>query len=132
MLDGRRGVFRIIRDMGRRPAPRGYTLIEIVVAIFVFAVGALALAASSAFISRELVLNGRRERAARLASSRLEQIRAECPAARSGSERYGDILSIWSVDRDSSGVLTALESVSYPASHGARTDTYRALIACRR
>jgi prepilin-type N-terminal cleavage/methylation domain-containing protein len=118
--------------MGQRPAPRGYTLIEIVVAIFVFAVGALALAASSAFVSRELLLNARRERATRLASSRLEQIRAECPAAKSGLERYGDILSIWSVDRDSSGVLTALESVSYPASRGARTDTYHALIACSR
>jgi Tfp pilus assembly protein PilV len=110
----------------------GYTLIETVVAIFVFSVGVLALAASSAAIARALATNSRHELAARIASNRLEQIRAECSVARSGSESYADILSTWTVDRDRVGAVTALESVSYSAGRRLLTDSYSSLIVCNR
>jgi len=110
----------------------GYTLIETVVAIFVFSVGALALAASSSAIGRALVTNSHREWAGRVASNRLEQIRAECSSARSGSEWYADIHSTWSVGRDSVGNVTALESVTYSGGRRLLTDIYTGLILCDR
>ena len=110
----------------------GYTLIETVVAIFVFSVGVLALAASSAAIGHALATSSRHELAARIASNRLELIRASCSVARSGSERYADIHSIWTVNRDRVGIVTAVESVSYSAGHRLLTDSYASLIVCDR
>jgi prepilin-type N-terminal cleavage/methylation domain-containing protein len=110
----------------------GYTLIETVVAIFVFSVGVLALAASSAAIGRALVVNSRHELAARIASNRLELIRADCSVARSGSEWYADIHSIWTVNRDRVGIVSARESVSYGAGRRLLTGSYATLIVCDR
>jgi prepilin-type N-terminal cleavage/methylation domain-containing protein len=110
----------------------GYTLIETVVAILVFSVGVLALAASSAAIGRALVANSRRELAARIATNRLEQVRAGCSVARSGSEWHADIRSVWTVNRDRVGLVTALESVSYSGGRGLLTDDYSSLIVCDR
>ena len=110
----------------------GYTLIETVVAIFVFSVGVLALAASSGAIGRALVTNSRHELAARIASNRLELIRADCSVAESGSEWYADIHSIWTVNRDRVGFVSASESVSYSAGRRLLTDSYANLIMCDR
>jgi Tfp pilus assembly protein PilV len=110
----------------------GYTLIETVVAIFVFSVGVLALAASSGVIGRALMANSQREWAGRIASNRLEQIRAECSVAKSGSEWYADIHSTWSVGRDSVGNVTGLESVTYAGGRGSRTDIYTVYVLCYR
>jgi prepilin-type N-terminal cleavage/methylation domain-containing protein len=110
----------------------GYTLIETVVAIFVFSVGVLALAASSATIERALATNSRHELAARIASNRLELIRAGCSVARSGSEWSADIHSIWTVNRDRVGIVSARESVSYSAGRRSVTDAYASLIVCDR
>jgi prepilin-type N-terminal cleavage/methylation domain-containing protein len=110
----------------------GYTLIETVVAILVFSVGALALAASSAAIGRSLAANSRREQAARIASNRLELIRADCSGARSGSEWIADIHSLWTVDRGPVGTVTALESVRYSGGRGLLTDRYTSLVLCDR
>jgi len=110
----------------------GYTLIETVVAIFVFSVGVLALAASSAAIGRALVTNSRHELAARIAANSLEQIRAGCSVARSGSEWHADIHSVWTVNRDRARMVTAVESVSYSAGRRLLTDSYTSLIVCDR
>lgn len=110
----------------------GYTLIETVVAIFVFSVGVLALAASSAAIGRALVASSRHELATRIAFNRLELIRADCSVARSGSERYADIHSSWTVNRDRVGIVTAVESVSYSVGRRLLTDSYASLIVCDR
>jgi prepilin-type N-terminal cleavage/methylation domain-containing protein len=59
----------------------GYTLVEIVVAIVVFAVGALALAASSAFVARAMARNTVREATARGAANRIEIVKSQCAAA---------------------------------------------------
>ncbi|MDQ6690975.1 MAG: prepilin-type N-terminal cleavage/methylation domain-containing protein [Gemmatimonadota bacterium] len=127
-----RVAFRFLCTMEEATGNTGYTLIETVVAILVFSVGALALAASSAAIGRALGTNSRREQAARIASNRLELIRADCSVARSGSEWYADIHSNWTVDRDRVGIVTALESVSYSAGRRSRTDSYASLIVCDR
>ncbi len=108
----------------------GYTLIEIVVALLLFSVGGLALTATSAVVGRELSANGSRERAGRIAATRLEMLRASCRNASNGLEYVGRIKSEWSVDFLDSSRLAVLESITYPTKQGTRTDHYRATMPC--
>ena len=108
----------------------GYTLIEIVVAIFLFSVGGLALVATSAIVGRELTVNVARERAGRIAATRLEMLRAGCRSAISGHEAFGGIESQWSVGGSDSSRLNVMESITYPARQGFRTDVYRGTLSC--
>lgn len=62
--------------------PRGYTLVEVVVAVFVFCVGGLALASTSAVIARELRADSRRESSAREDANRIELLVSQCPAGK--------------------------------------------------
>jgi len=88
----------------------GYTLVEIVVAIVVFTVGALALTASSALTARSMARNAERERAARIGVSRIELVRSQCVIATSGAETLEQLQSDWVVTRGTS-MITVTESV---------------------
>jgi hypothetical protein len=108
----------------------GYTLIELVVAFLLFTVGGLALIATSAVIGLELSANATRERAGRIAASRLEMLWAECRRALGGSEVIGRIESEWSVEFPDSSHVSLLESVTFPTRRGSRTDHYRVTLPC--
>jgi len=110
----------------------GYTLIEIVVALLLFAIGGLALVTTSAVVGRAMNTNAVRERAARMAASRLEILGAACHRAVSGRETFQQIESEWSVTLLDSVRLSVVESVSYPAARGRRTDMFRAVLPCPR
>jgi prepilin-type N-terminal cleavage/methylation domain-containing protein len=115
----------------RRPDfPRGFTLIEAIVALLIFSVGALALAGTAAVIGRELRVDDVRERAARIAASRVEVLRAGCRDATSGSETLGGVVSQWSVTSADSSTIGVTESVSYVSWKGSRTDRYHAVMRC--
>ena len=55
---------------------RGLTLVEVMIAILVFAIGALGLAATSAAILRQMASSAQRSRAAHLAASLDEKTHA--------------------------------------------------------
>lgn len=110
---------------------RGYTLVEIVVALFVFTTGGLALAAGSALLAREMGNNRLRAEASRLAAGRREIVRSTCRIAQSGSERRGSILSEWTVSPLDSTAVRLAGTVSYMTARGSRTESYSATIACR-
>ena len=116
--------------MLRRPARPGYTLIETIAAVLLFSVGGLALASTSAVIGRGLNANVVRERAARLAASRLEAIQGECRRATSGREVIEQIDSEWSVSFSAPSQVRVVEAVSYNTANGRRTDFYRAILPC--
>jgi prepilin-type N-terminal cleavage/methylation domain-containing protein len=113
-----------------RRLPAGYTLIEIVVAMLLFTVGALALVATSALIGSELSANAIRERAGRIAETRLEILGAACRGATEGREVLGRIESEWSVGFADSGRVSLVESITYPTRRGGRTDSYRVTLPC--
>lgn len=117
-----------MRTPGR---PAGYTLIEIVVAIVIFTVGALALSASSALVAETMATSALRERGRRIASSRIAAIKSQCAVATSGRETVQRIESAWSVSRPDPSRVSVTESVSYMSPRGARTETYRATVWCR-
>lgn len=109
----------------------GYTLIEIIVALLLFTIGGLALVSTSALVGREMNTNAVRERAGRMAASRLEILGAACRRAASGRETFQQVESAWSVAFLDSARLSVVESVSYPAEGGRRTDRFRAVLPCR-
>jgi pilin/secretion family protein with methylation motif len=113
-----------------RPRSAGYTLIEIVVGLLLFTAGALALVATSAVIGSELSANAIRERAGRIAETRLEILGAACRGATDGREALGRIQSEWSVGFADSGHVRLVESITYPTRRGGRTDSYRVTLPC--
>jgi prepilin-type N-terminal cleavage/methylation domain-containing protein len=116
--------------MGKPGPAGGYTLIEVVVALLILTVGALALAASSAVVAQSMAMNALRERAGRLASSRIEVIKSQCRIAATGRETVWQFESSWVVARAESSRVSVTESVTYFSPRGSRTDTYRATIWC--
>lgn len=116
--------------MARATGRTGYTLVEVVVAVVVFGVGVLALAASTGIIARAMATNDLRERGGRIAASRIELIQSECGAASSGEARSLEIYSRWVVARPNPSEVSLEESVTYPAWAGLKTDTYRAIVWC--
>ena len=108
----------------------GYTLIETIVALLLFTIGALALVTTSALVGREMNTNAVRERAGRMAASRLEILGSACQVAESGNDRFQRIDSEWSVAVLDSARLSVVESVSYPTPNGRRTDQFHAVLPC--
>ena len=103
---------------------------EIVVALLVFTVSMLALAAAASIIARAMRVNAVREAAARVAISRLERLRSECSGAQSGTETIGPVLSRWTVTAAGASRVRVMESVSYATQGDMRTDVYSAAFLC--
>jgi Tfp pilus assembly protein PilV len=110
----------------------GYTLIEIIVALLLFTIGGLALVSTSALIARATSADGIRERAGRIAASRLETLSIECQGAVSGRETLQQVESEWSVSPLDSARITVVEAVRYPSSGGRRTLRLPSVLTCRR
>jgi type II secretory pathway pseudopilin PulG len=128
------------RHNGAIRARRGFTIVEALVAVMLLAAGLLALAGTSASVSR-LIGEGRRSsRAGALAFQRLESLRTTaCLARSSGSDSVmnasGKTLSknTWSyVDLGKSTYRIQLV-VTYPARAGVtRADTLDQEVSCIR
>jgi prepilin-type N-terminal cleavage/methylation domain-containing protein len=117
--------------MQRARQGAGYTLIEVIVALLVFSVGGLALAASSAVIAQAMAANSLRERAERIAASRIALIKSQCGVAVSGSQELQQVESTWVVTRADRSRVSVTETVSYGSPHGRRRQIYQTTIWCR-
>ena len=115
--------------MQRRARVAGYTLVEIIVALLVFTIGALALAASSGIVAGAMANNAARELAARTAVSRLETIASQCATATSGHEAVWQIESEW-VTTTGPATTDVTEAVRCPALGRSCSAKYRATIWC--
>jgi type II secretory pathway component PulJ len=114
-----------------RAGSAGYTLIEIIVALLLFTIGGLAMVSTSALIARATSADGIRERAGRIAASRLEILGVECERAVSGRETLQQIESEWSILPLDSARINVLETVSYPSPGGRRTVRFPSVLPCR-
>ena len=120
---------------------RGFTLVEVLVALLVFAVGILGLAAETAALTRQLARAQRAAFASAAAATRLERLRAgACMVRTDGTEttlRDRTVLAVlqwtWSSPGDST---YRVRLVTLPAGPATRPlvppDTLTALIPCRR
>ena len=86
---------------GKRRAVRaraGFTLAELMVALMIFTVGALAMAATSANVMTLITSSKNRTQAAAVAEARFESMRGRpCSAHTSGSATTRGIAETWSV-----------------------------------
>jgi prepilin-type N-terminal cleavage/methylation domain-containing protein len=120
---------RTSRGSLRSAVSAGYTLLEIVVGLLVFSVGALALASSSGLVARSMGNDAARERAARIAVGRIEILKSECQTAQSGSELVDGMRSEWEVNRAPSRIVVE-EAVGFASARGPHTLTYESLYWC--
>jgi prepilin-type N-terminal cleavage/methylation domain-containing protein len=109
----------------------GYTLIEIIVALMVFTVGALGLAASTGVVARTMASNATRELIARVAVNKIETIASQCATATSGRETILQIESEWVTTRAPT-TTEVTGSVRCPVFGRPCTMNYRATIWCPR
>ena len=110
--------------------PTGFTIIEVLVAILVLAVGVLALAGTTAVTVRRMSESGHLAAAASVARARAESSFAEsCTAVTSGAERLFDLRSDWSASPGP--VSTDLtQSVTFAALRGDHTDSFLTSAPC--
>jgi prepilin-type N-terminal cleavage/methylation domain-containing protein len=103
-----------------QPARRaGFSLVELLVALTVFAVGVLGLAGAATFAQRSFATAAAVERAARIAAAVLDSL-VHDPGATSGEHAMSGALARWTVIEDS---LTRTIIMEVEARHGA--DTHR-------
>ncbi|HUL03143.1 MAG TPA: prepilin-type N-terminal cleavage/methylation domain-containing protein [Gemmatimonadales bacterium] len=118
--------------------PRGFTLLEVVIALVVLEVGVLGLLATAATATR---LIGRARRATRvttLAAARLERLRTTvCASRTAGSEVRGsadaplDSIAWRFVDAGSGHWRIVLRMSSPTERHGWRADSLETEVSCR-
>ncbi len=110
----------------------GFTLLELVIAAFIFAVGVLALEATAATSLRRMRRSAALGLAASVAGSRLELSAAmRCADLASGSDTVRAVVSSWSVAETALTSVRRIEqSVTYDIDGAMRTDSYRSFVRC--
>ena len=115
----------------KRSARGGLTLIEVVVAILMLSVGALALAGSSAVMVRRLSLSARGAAAASVGRSRLESsFSKSCDALTAGGEQIFGVRSDWTV-AGSPVSAEISQRVTYPTHAGVHADDFLTSVPCQ-
>lgn len=115
------------RSSGSR---RGYTLVEMLVAIMLFTIGLLAMAGTASLITVALAASRTRSVAAAVAESRFDRLRAQtCSAHTSGSAVTRGVREDWSVQQlaradDVTVVVTIISN------HRTQTQGFRTYIPC--
>lgn len=109
---------------------KGFSLIELMVAIMVLTVALLGLAASSAVATQMIGAGGRHTLAASVAQSRFEMLRrGSCAALSGGSSYTRGISESWEIDSvRTSAFITS--RVTYQTRRGPRTQIFRSVRPC--
>ena len=119
----------------RRPAHSlrsraGFTLAELLVALMVFSVGALAMVATSANVMTLITSSKNRTLAAAVAEARFERLRAQpCSAHRSDSTTTRGIGEVWTVVNLARADDVTVR-VNFISNRRPQTRIYRSFITC--
>ncbi len=111
---------------------RGFTLVEVIVAMIILVVGILGLAASAATVGRLTTLGVQQGRATNAAMSKLEELRSlgNCMTMAGGNDTWpGGFKRAWTV-ATSGRVQTVTVTVSYNTARKVRTAKFATQITC--
>ncbi|NIM48461.1 MAG: prepilin-type N-terminal cleavage/methylation domain-containing protein [Gemmatimonadales bacterium] len=115
---------------------KGFTLVELIVAVTVFTWALLALLGANMLVIQLLGAGDRASTASFYARERMETLRGlSCGVLKDSSETRGDIYDLsWDVEDAYAGSARRVQLlVSYPSLPGAtRTDTVESLVLCVR
>ena len=108
----------------------GFTIVELLVAVVILAVGVLGLAATSAVVLQQMTGAKVQTNASQIAQSRVELLAGKsCPAmAFTGSATSGQVKETWTVTPSSNRTLTANVSVTFPGR--TNPEQFNTVIAC--
>jgi prepilin-type N-terminal cleavage/methylation domain-containing protein len=111
---------------------RGFTIVEVLVAIMILSVGLMGLVTTAGLVTRMIGQGHRYTEASALANERIEILKAQrCPAVGSGSETRGSYVISWRVVEEAAGKGRGLNiSVQSPTTRGNRTDTFATVHFC--
>jgi prepilin-type N-terminal cleavage/methylation domain-containing protein len=114
-----------------RRARRGFTLIEMIIAIVVMSVGILGLAGTASYVATQMGGGKAQTVAATMAMKVADSLAARrCSAIVSGSQTENRVTVTWTV-ADSSRTKWVTESVEYRLKRGAtKTFNYTTVIQC--
>ena len=109
----------------------GFTIVELLVAMMMFAVGMLALASTAASVTKMMGGAKRMTIATQVAQSRIERLRSSpCATLASGADTVRGVISSWTVVRGTRSVAVT-EIVSYKMSRAqVATRTYKTTLSC--
>lgn len=111
----------VLRPVTPRRARRGFTLIEVMVAMVLLAVGLLALASGSVAVMRQMRSGNKAAVAAMVAQTRMERLRSKgCSNLSSGSATTMGMPEKWTVTVAIARVNAVAETVFYSSRAGKR------------
>lgn len=112
---------------------RGFTVIEVMVAVLILSVGMLALVSTAATVTRMIGQGQRFSEASTLAAKRFEILRAtDCSVMTSNTATEGAYTLKWAVADTAAGKAKAVTlTVTSPTGRGDRTDTFNTTISCK-
>jgi prepilin-type N-terminal cleavage/methylation domain-containing protein len=113
----------------RNARRHGLTLIEIIVAIMLFTVGALGLAAATGSIARQMTASMMRSRSAFSARSRDETAHSKsCSALSSGSSVANGLRENWIIQSGTAATID--QTVERASTSGLFTDRFLSAVPC--
>lgn len=114
-----------------RTTRAGFTLLEVLIALVLIAVGLLALVGSTAVLVRQTAEIRARSAAVRAAANRLQRLGIATCAPASGSQTGAyAIRERWTVDVRPDGVRELRDSVTYTTPAGERSVVLRTKLPC--
>jgi prepilin-type N-terminal cleavage/methylation domain-containing protein len=108
----------------------GFTLIEVMIAILVITVAALALEGGATAAVRDLAASEREQLATRLAERQRERIWAASCAGSSGVDSANGVVARW-VAAPGTSATHVTQHTTFTTALGTRTESYDAMGRCR-
>jgi len=115
---------------------RGFTIIEVLIAVLILSVGLLGLVSSGAMVTRMIGEGNRLTEASTVANRRFEIFRSQwganaCAGAANGSTTSQGFTVAWTVTSIAGGKARQVQlTVTGPTARGTRTDTFYRTILC--